>query len=282
MKKLLLLPLLFLFLIGCGSDDSNTTDPVVETLPAKTLMDVAYGTDPMQKMDVYLPEGRTDDTKVVVLIHGGFWVAGDKADMTAAVPVIKQNFPGYAIVNINYRLAGLGSPAYPKQIEDIQKVLQHLEGSDYVVSDDYAFVGVSAGAHLSMLYAYKYDTEHDVKVVADIVGPADFTDPAYAEHPQYENAAMALLGTATPTAQQIAEVNPVEFITTQSAPTISFYGGQDELIPSSQGGILEGALNADGVPNEFNFYPDGGHFDWDMATMQDMYSKLIPFFNEHF
>lgn len=282
MKKLLLLPFLFLFIIGCGSDDSNTTAPVVETLSAKTLMDVAYGTDPMQKMDVYLPEGRTDDTKVVVLIHGGFWVAGDKADMTGAVPVIKQNFPGYAIVNINYRLAGLGSPAYPKQIEDIQKVLQHLEGSDYVVSDDYAFVGVSAGAHLSMLYAYKYDTEHDVKVVADIVGPADFTDPAYAEHPQYENAAMALLGTTTPTPHQIAEVNPVEYITTQSAPTISFYGGQDELIPSSQGGILEGALNASGVPNEFNFYADGGHFDWDMLTMQDMYSKLVLFFNEHF
>ena len=281
MKKLITLSFLFLFLIGCGSDDNSGNTPVV-ILPSQTLMNVAYGTDPGQKMDVYLPEGRTENTKVVVLIHGGFWVAGDKADMTAAVPVILQNFPDYAIVNINYRLADWGSPAYPKQIEDIQKVLQYLENSDYVLSNDYAFIGVSAGAHLSMLYAYKYDTEHNVKGVADIVGPADFTDPAYSGHPQYENAALALTGTTTPTAEQITEVNPVDHINTQSPATIAFYGGQDELIPSSQQNRLRDVLLIEGVPFQINFYLEGGHFDWDLATMQDMYSKLIPFFQEHF
>ena len=280
MKKILLLPFLALFItFSCSSsDDSNTST----TLQAEQLSDVAYGNDPEQIMDIYLPEGRTDDTKVIVLIHGGYWVAGDKADMAPAIPVIQQNFPDYAIVNINYRLASWGSPAYPKQIEDIQAVLEHLQSSDYTIGNEYAFVGVSAGAHLSMLYAYKYDTEHEVKAVADIVGPADFTDPAYAEHPEYENAAVALLGTTTPTEEQIMEVNPVSHITSQSPPTISFYGGQDYLIPYSQGPLLEAALNGAGVYNEYNIYPDGGHFDWDLATMQDMYSKLIPFFQNHF
>ncbi len=280
MKKLLLLPLLALFITyGCNSSDDRDTAVALE---AEQHLDVSYGTSPQQTMDVYLPGGRTADTKVFILVHGGFWVAGSKEDFNAAVPLLKQYFPDHAIVNINYRLANFESPAYPKQIEDIQKVLQHLEDSDYTISDDYAFVGVSAGAHLSMLYAYKYDTEHDVKAVCDIVGPADFTDEAYATHPEYENAAMALLGTTTPTEEQIFEVNPVSHITAQAPPTISFYGGQDYLIPSSQGPLLKAKLDAAGVYNEYTLYPNGGHFDWDLQTQQDMYSKLIPFFQQHF
>lgn len=279
MKKLLFLPFLLLFLVSCSSDDQTEVNGNLE---AQTLLNVAYGNDPQQTMDVYLPENRTADTKVFVLVHGGFWYAGSKEDFNDAVPLLKQYFPDHAIVNINYRLAVFNSPAYPKQIEDIQKVFQFLENSDYSISDDYAMIGVSAGAHLSMLYAYKYDTQHDVKAVCDIVGPADFTDQNYTTHPEYENAAIALLGTTTPTQEQILEVNPVTHITAQSPPTISFYGGQDYLIPTTQGPRLETVLNNAGVYNEYNLYPDGGHFDWDLATMTDMYSKLIPFLQNHF
>lgn len=282
MKKLLFLPFMLLFLVSCSNDDDLQVTQTEQPLTEVTYLDVAYGNDPEQTMDVYLPANRTEDTKVFVLIHGGFWYAGSKEDFNQAVPIIKQYFPDYAIVNINYRLADVNSPAYPKQIEDIQQMFQHLENSDYTISNDYALVGVSAGAHLSMLYAYKYDTEHNVKAVCDIVGPADFTDEAYTDHPQYENAALALVGTASPTQQQLQEVNPVNFITGMAPPTISFYGGQDELIPSSQGPLLKAALDNAGVYNEYTLYPNGGHFDWDLATLTDMYSKLIPFCQNHF
>lgn len=278
MKKYILLPVLFLlFNIGCSSDDSPNTSP----LAAETLINTAYGADAQQKMDVYLPEGRDSDTKVIILVHGGSWVAGSKEDMNFLVPTIQAEFPEHAIVNINYRLASAQSPAYPKQIDDIKQVIQFLEDSDYSVSDDYAFVGVSAGAHLSMLYSYKYDTDNDVKAVVDIVGPADFTDPAYAVHPLYEQSGITLLGTANPTDAQIAEINPVAHITAQAPPTLSFYGGQDPLIPSSQGPLLKAKLDEFGVYNEFNFYPDGGHADWNIQIMQEVLGKTIAFLESH-
>lgn len=276
MKKLLLMPFLSLFLlIGCGDDDTQTAadNPAV----AKELLNVSYGSDSEQMADIYLPAGRTVNTKVILLLHGGSWIAGNKNDMTYLVPTIRQQFPNHAIVNINYRLATDNSPAFPKQIEDIQKVIEHLESGKYVLSNDYAFIGFSAGGHLAMLYSYKYDTKHNVKAVCDVVGPADFSDPEYLSHPLFASASHDLIGTATPTAAQIEAVSPVAHITAQSPPTISFYGGEDPLVPATQGPRLQEALSNAGVYNEFNFYANGGHADWDDETMLDVFSSITVF-----
>ena len=280
MRKILILPLLLLFLnLGCSSSD----DSAAKNLAAKDMYNVAYGSDSQQTMDVYLPEGRSDeDTKVIVLVHGGSWVSGSKEDMAFMVPVLREEFPDHAIVNINYRLATNVKPAYPMQVNDIEAVLDELEDGDYHVSDDYAFIGASAGAHLSMLYSYKHDTDHDVKAIIDIVGPADFTDPAYLEHELYPVAALVLTGTQNPTPGQIAEVNPAQYITADAPPTLTFYGGVDPLVPASQGPRLKAKLDEFGVYNEFNFYPDGGHGDWDQETMNDVYSRAINFLMQRF
>lgn len=280
MKKLLLLPFLFLLLItGCGDDDTKiTTD---DTSVAKDLLNVSYGSDVEQKADIYLPAGRTENTKVILLLHGGAWTAGNKSDMTYLVPTIKQAFPNHAIVNINYRLSTGGSPALPKQIEDIQKVIELLESDKYTLSDDYAFIGFSAGGHLAMLYSYKYDTDHDVKAICDVVGPADFTDPEYLAHPLFASASFDLLGTPNPSNAQIQEASPATYITAQSPPTISFYGGLDPLVPATQGPRLKADLDNAGVYNEFNFYEDGGHADWDMMTMMEVNAKIATFLNAH-
>ena len=274
--------ILFLgLLFGCSSSEDTVPAPTLP-LTEQNLTDVAYGTDPQQKMDVHLPANRTTDTKVVIVVHGGAWVEGDKDDITYLADGMIAEFPDYAVVNINYRLATQSSPAFPKQVEDMQQVIQFLKDSGYTISHNYAFIGGSAGAHLAMLYSYKYDTGHDVKAVCDIVGPADFTDPAYVTHPLYSFAAQALLGTANITPQLIQNVSPIAHITAQSPPTISFYGGVDPLVPASQGPRLKAALDAAGVYNEFNFYPNGGHADWDETTNADVYAKIVAFFRAKF
>ncbi|MCW4467581.1 alpha/beta hydrolase [Flavobacterium sp. MFBS3-15] len=280
MKKYIsLLPLLLLFLItGCSSDDSTTQAP----LAARNILNVPYGPDPQQSMDVYLPEGRDENTKVIVLVHGGAWTSGSKADVAPLVPVLQQRFPNHAVVNINYRLATETSPALPKQTDDIEAVLDYLETSDYEVSDDYAFIGFSAGAHLSMLYGYAHDTDHDVKAIVNVVGPADFTDPDYLSHDLYPIAALYLTGTSAPTMEQIEAISPASHITGESAPTLTFYGGQDPLVPASQGPRLKAKLDEAGVYNEFNFYPDGGHADWDATTFAEVYNKVEAFLQARF
>ncbi|MDV6166797.1 alpha/beta hydrolase [Flavobacterium sp. DG1-102-2] len=279
MKNLLIIPLLLLFLItGCGNSDDENNAP----LEAQTLTDVSYGTDAQQKIDIFLPYDRSINTKVIVLLHGGSWVGGDKSDVASLVPVLKIQFPDHAIVNMNYRLATETSPAYPKQIDDIKSVLEHLKSNNYQISSNYAFIGFSAGAHLSLLYAYAYDTEHNVKAICDVVGPADFTDPNYTSHPLYPSASQVLVGSSSPTQEQIETINPVNHITTQSPPTISFYGGQDPLVPATQGPRLKAALDNANVYNEYNLYANGGHGDWDEATYADVYSKMTLFLKNRF
>lgn len=285
MKKYFILHFLLLFItVGCSSDDNNNSaPPVAEPLVAEEIMNVSYAPDAEQKMDIYLPEGRNENTKVFVLVHGGSWVLGSKEDMNFMIPTLQSQFPGHAIVNIDYRLASPENPVNPMQINDIKSVISFLESNyEQELAHEYAFVGVSAGAHLSMLYSYKHDVNHDVKAVVDIVGPADFTDIEYVNHPLYTQSAFTLLGTATPTMAQIEEINPVTHITAQAPPTISFYGGQDPLVPASQGVILESRLNDAGVYNEFNFYPDGGHADWNVAIMQEVFNKTILFLQNNF
>jgi len=282
MNKLYIIILFLGLLTGCSSTDEAVKN-APDTRTELNLTDVAYGTNPQQTMDVYLPANRNDeDTKVVIVIHGGSWIGGKKEDMTEFAVGIKQVFPEYAIVNINYRLATSTSPAFPKQIEDIQQVVRYLKASDYNISNQYALLGGSAGAHLAMLYSYKYDTAHEVKAVCDIVGPADFTDQAYVTHQLYPLAALALLGTQNITPALIESVNPIAHITPQSPPTIMFYGGADQLVPATQGPRLKAALDAAGVYNEYNFYPTGGHADWDDATFADVYAKLTAFFTAKF
>lgn len=56
-------------------------------------------------MDIYLPASESSVvSKVVVLVHGGAWFSGEKADMLEFIPFLKRDFPDYCIANMNYRL----------------------------------------------------------------------------------------------------------------------------------------------------------------------------------
>ena len=279
--KLYALPLLLLFLtFGC----SNSDDVVeIQNLPAQTLLNVSYGTDSEQIADIYLPANRTSATKTIILIHGGGWSGGSKADFTAILPEAQAEFPNYAIVNMDYRLGTPQSPGFPKQIQDIETLIAHLKSSSYQISNKYAMIGASAGAHLSMLYAYRYDPQHEVKAVVSIVGPTDFTDPNFVGNPLFTDGLAPLVGNTTfqENPEIYAVVSPVTHVNAQSPPTAMFFGNADPLIPNSQGPILKQKLDQFGVFNEMTYY-DGGHGNWDEPSLVNFQQKVIAFITSKF
>lgn len=282
MKKYFL-PRLFcvisiLSLFSCSSDDSTVEDPITE-LEAETRLDVPYGPDSKQNYDIYLPAGRTEEnTKVLLLIHGGGWTSGDKEDMTEFVSLIQDNYPGYAIVNTNYVLAELGTPAFPNQFLDIQSVVNKitLESEELQIKPEFGMIGVSAGAHLALMFDYVYDTTDQVKFVADIVGPTDFTDPFYADDPNFELALSLLVdASAYPPDTNLAEaVSPVYHVSVSSSPTLLFYGDQDPIVPLSNGTSLGQALDATAIENIFSVYEGGHGDDWSNEDKADLEAKL--------
>ncbi|WP_338375597.1 alpha/beta hydrolase [uncultured Flavobacterium sp.] len=279
----LFIGLLLFLLIPIYSCSNEENDDPVELTIAKTMLDVSYGTDAQQVFDLHLPANRSSNyTKTLILVHGGAWIEGDKADMNYAVDIIKQFLPDYAIANVNYRLASAGNYAFPMQIDDIDAIVQKLKNENYGISDDFGFVGTSAGGHLSMLYSYGYNANNDIKMVCSIVGPTNFTDPNYTNNQAWLDLYYNLTGVNyadNPTYYE--QLSPLFRATTSSVPTILFYGNADPLIPTSQGVDLHAKLGQLGVYNEFNLY-NGGHGDWSQTDTLDAYTKLIAFIQNKF
>ena len=175
MKNWYLIIGISLLLVSCQKEQDLS--PIV--LEEKTELNAAYGTNATHKMDIYLPKARsTATTKVMILIHGGAWSTGDKTDFTAYVDTLKRRLPGYAFFNINYRLA-TGTPnLFPTQENDVKAAIEFIysKRDEYNVSDKFVLLGVSSGAHLSLLHAYKYTSPVRIKAVVDFFGPTDLVD----------------------------------------------------------------------------------------------------------
>ncbi|MCR9182458.1 MAG: alpha/beta hydrolase [Flavobacteriaceae bacterium] len=287
MKKYLVLFLILSFVtFSCSTDEETSSDEPNEVLEEETRLNVSYGAHPRQVYDLYLPEGRSNDkTKVIVLVHGGGWTSGDKSDMSQFVSFLRDNHPDYAIANINYVLAEIGVPAFPNQFLDLGRVISQLttQQNDLQIQPQFGLVGTSAGAHISLMYDYVYDTNSQIKFVADIVGPTDFTDPFYSNDPNFPLALQLLTDeSAFPAGTDFAvALSPALQVSASSSPTILFYGDQDPLVPLTNGQSLASALNAAGIINSFTVYEGGHGDDWSPADVLDLQQKLESFILTH-
>lgn len=283
--------LAFLFLIlssSCSTDDSASPDTSAdESTKAKIISNVSYGSDEAQVFDLYLPTKRSSEkTKLIVFIHGGGWIQGDKADMEEYIPLLQEMHPEHAIANLNYRLAEPGvRAAFPNQFLDVQQALEHIaeRAEDWSINPQFALVGVSAGGHLALQFDSVYDEEDRVKMVCSIVGPTDLTDPFYTEIPEYEFALTLLIDETaySGVTDYVQAVSPARLIHSNSSPTIMFYGEDDPLVPVRNGILLKEQFDIHGVSNSFQIY-EGGHGDWITNDHNDLQLQLSTFIEMHF
>jgi len=270
-----------LIFVSCSNEKVEIPDQTLTTY--KEILNVSYGNDSEQVYDIYLPENRNFDTKVVILVHGGGWISGDKSDMNNLKDMYRQDFPELAIVSLNYRLANQNNPPFPMQLDDITAAINHLKSKkgEYIISDNLGFVGTSAGGHLSLLWSYAYDLDSNIKMVCSIVGPTNFTDPAYINN--NDNIELQLLlgiNGINLSFNFLENISPLHKASTSSPPTILFYGGQDPLVPVTQGSDLRDKLITVGVINEFILYQNEGH-GWTGDEMLDTWNRLKSFTSEH-
>ena len=288
--------ILMLSLTSCSSSmeevrkDIENELPEEEPLPLSAVseMDVAYGDDPRQKYDIYLPANRSSArTKVLLLVHGGGWIEGDKSSMTPFIDLIKERHPDHAIVNMNYVLASPFPevPAFPNQFLDIGRVVEQIaeQREDLQVLPEFGLIGTSAGAHLSLMYDFVYDTEDLIKFVVDIVGPTDFTHPFFSEDPNFELALALFVDESQypPGTDYAQATSPVFNVSVSSSPVAMFYGDQDPLVPLDNGMALDSALTTNGIPHDFTIYAGGHGDDWSSADIEDLKEKISGFIIEY-
>jgi acetyl esterase/lipase len=255
-----------------------------DTIASVQLSNVAYGNAPKQKMDIYLPEGRSpESTRTFVLIHGGAWVSGDKSDMVTMQDSLKLRFPDYAFVNVNYRLAANGRiNSFPTQENDIKAAIAYYLGrsSEFSVSRKLILFGVSAGGHLALLHAYKNDPSGNVVAVVDAFGPTDLVT-AWKASGSMRYALSVITGTtyaANP--KMFVQSSPISFVGKNSPPTIALQGGRDPIVDASQTYALVEKLKGAGVPHELVFYPSEAH-GWIGASLTDSFNRIEAFILSH-
>jgi acetyl esterase/lipase len=273
-------------LFSCKKNSDSNNNPAA----GQTILNIAYGTDPLQKMDVYLPpNANAATTKVIIALHGGGWREGDKVDLQNFaginfIDTLKKRLPDYAIFNVNYRLSTGVINLFPIQENDIKAALEFIfsKSTDYAISNKYVLIGASAGAHLAMLQGYKYSAPVKPKAIVSFFGPGDLTD-------MYNNPAggvtaistiLALTIGKTPTQDAALYTNssPATFINSSSPPTILFHGGADPLVKPSQSELIKNKLTASGIANQYTLYPGKGHGDdWGSALYADAFSKIQVF-----
>lgn len=278
---------LFLSAAITSCNKANGTSETKDTAMVELNMkNVAYGSDSAQRLDIYLPANRdAKNTKVILFIHGGSWVGGDKNEFNDAIAAIRWKLPDYAIFNMNYRLAGSGH-RFPTQLDDVQRVVSFIKdnASHYKVnSAKLGLVGASAGAHLALLQAYKNNSDGKIKAVVDLFGPADLTD-LYNNHPIPQQARYVLLNLLSKTpasgASSYQQASPINYVNTHSVPTCIFHGMNDIVVPLSQSKALKSKLLANKVKVEMTAYALEGH-GWYGKNLEDTYNKTINFIKEN-
>lgn len=186
----LLLPLTALTAQNPGCDGSRYKADVFTTVKKTTVNyapTISYLGDAVTlQMDVYEPEGdNLGKRPVIVLAHGGSFMFGDKADMSAYCTLLAKK--GYVAASIQYRLFPLFTLGFPDSIQifntavkavgDMKAAVRHFRDDAATANQFRAdplniFVGgYSAGAVTALHAAYLDENDPMPAFLAALLPP---------------------------------------------------------------------------------------------------------------
>lgn len=275
------------------------------TYVTRRWIDVQYiGGSEAQRLDIYLPEHGEGPFPVILSIHGGAFMKGDKMDHQLK-PMLEGLNRGYAVVSVNYRLSG--EAKFPAQIYDVKAAVRFIKenAKEYLLDKNKIVAwGGSAGGHLSAMLGTtgegqledetitnKVETS-DVQAVVDWFGPTDFLKmdeqlkACYLEpqdHNDEDSPESLLLGAKiTVVPEKVREANPITYITKNVPPFFIQHGSKDNLVPHQQSVLLVNKLLevCDKENIEFEIIPGAKHGSEEFTTNENV-NKVFRFIDKH-
>ena len=126
--------------------------------PEPTHEDVSYGDHRRNVLDLYLAKS-DKPTPLIIYIHGGGFVAGDKSSMNPAMVRVAHD-EGISVAALNYRFVNGKDIIFPAPQHDCARALQFLRVNAEKYNLDktrFACFGGSAGAGISMWLGFHKD-----------------------------------------------------------------------------------------------------------------------------
>jgi acetyl esterase/lipase len=210
-----------------------------------------------EKLDIYLPDEGEGPFPVIMSIHGGAFMGGDKAD-GQVIPMLEGLKRGYAVVAVNYRLSW--EARFPALVQDVKAAVRWIRANAkryHFDKEKIAAWGRSAGGYLSAMLGTSAgvkeledlslgnpDQPCDVQAVVDWFGPTDFLSmdelltkggmppEAGMEHNGANSPESLLLGEQiTKIPELVKAANPETYITHAAPPFFIQHGTKDATVP---------------------------------------------------
>jgi Esterase/lipase len=221
-------------------------------------LDISYSKlSKAQKLDVYLPSKVTGKLPVIVSVHGGAFMMGDKRDGQVK-PMLEGLKRGYAVVSVNYRMSG--EARFPANINDVKAAIRWVRANAkkyHFDSDKIAIWGGSAGGNLSSLAGTSGNVKEledlslgnptyssRVQAVVDWFGPTNFLkmDEQFREtgngtpnHSNADSPESKVLGNKLSEIPEIVKAaNPETYITHDDPSFFIEHGTKDGTVPTQQ------------------------------------------------
>ena len=234
--------------------------------------DQPYGAHERQRFDLCLPRDHRDRSGLILFIHGGAWIAGDKEGYRGELEKWSLRGIPAAAVNYRYIAADTHMDALLDDITSALAAIRDLSADHGVRLDRVMLTGGSAGGHLSLLYAYARAEDAPVRpvCVADYCGPTLLTDEGllygtpehYPPKEQWTELFTNICGMLPDSDEgmdMLRRYSPVSYVTEKTVPTIICHGQKDDIVPFSNAVSLRDALEAHGVEYAFLPMPAAGH-----------------------
>jgi acetyl esterase/lipase len=240
----------------------------------KRHADLAYGDDPQQRLDVYVPKNPAAPPAIVVFWHGGRWSYGDKNDYRFVGAALAEL--GCVAVLPNYR--HYPQVKMPGFMQDAARAARWAEAHamDYGVDPQRLYLmGHSAGAHMAALvtldsryFAASGSPPPNIAGVIGLSGPYDFL-------PLREDDVKDMFGPPA----LYPDSQPIHFVRADAPPMLLVHGLRDDVVWPRNSINLAGSLQALGVSVTLKLYPQLTHADT-VAALSPPLRGRAPIFTD--
>ncbi len=222
------------------------------------------------KLDLYYPPNRVKSKyPLIYFCHGGGWISGFRNQPNNVSWCKYLASKGFVVSSIDYRYG------FNNDMDDILsdytgglEYLKKHSGELGIDKDNIVLMGLSAGGHLSLLYA-SYNTFLEnkskiqgIKAVVGYYSPSNLKDIFVSDN----KSLFARFGTAKTLNGLPAEIeeiydyySPITWVSERMLPTLLVHGKLDDVVPFDSSVELVKKLKSLNVPCEFYVHKNAGH-----------------------
>lgn len=256
--------------------------------------------DERRKYDLVFPENAEGSLGLVLCIHGGGWVEGSKDAYTGSLSQVSEE-RGVAAACMNYRYVS-ENVSFDDVLDDIASALGAIKakGAEYgLYFDKVLLTGISAGGHLSLLYAYTRKSVSPIEpvCVVELCGPTDLENPFFYSVKNRVGASVGVeyfrniishgigfdidLDNFDAARKAMKKYSPINYVDVNTVPTVLGQGEIDDIVPYQNSLDLNAKLNEFKVEHTFISFPDSNHECEDKASMSAIMNLFFEYIDTY-